>query len=91
MLSSIQVRRMIAATGLTAVVGMGLLGACATKDKPAETPAPATPTQTKPPSPTEKAVMPGSKAGSGPGNSFAPTVTASPPKTALPGNVITGG
>lgn len=78
--------------GAAAVVGMGALTACGSTEKPAETsPSMSSPTATAPPSPTEKAVKPGSGAGSMPSNSFAPTVTARPAPTALPGNVITGG
>lgn len=74
-----------------ALVGMGALTACGTKDKPADTKPPmSSMTESMPPSPTEKAVKPGSN-GSMPTNSFTPTVTARPAPTALPGNVVTGG
>lgn len=74
-----------------ALAGMGTLAACGTKDKPADTKPPmSSMTESMPPSPTEKAVKPGSN-GSMPTNSFTPTVTARPAPTALPGNVVTGG
>lgn len=93
MMSSPTARRMALAASAVAMVGMGTLSACATKEKPAEvTPSP-TPSATAPAIPTEKAqvLTPGPNAGSAPGNSYAPTVKAPPPRTALPGNVITGG
>jgi hypothetical protein len=95
MMSVPLVRRMALTAGASAVIGMGMLTACSTKEKPAETPAPSSPSATAPASPTEKsapgAITPGPHSGSGPQNSFAPTVTARPAPTALPGNVITGG
>ncbi len=84
------VRRTAVAAGAAAVLGMGMLGACATKEK-SETPPPSAPTMTAPPSPSEKSVTGGSNGKSGAQNSFAPTVKAPPAPTALPGNVITGG
>lgn len=83
-------RRTAVAAGTVALLAMGMLGACATKEKPA-TPTPSAPSATAPPSPSEKSVTKGSNGGSGSGNSFAPTVKATPAPTALPGNVITGG
>lgn len=79
-------RRLALAAGAAAIVGMGTLTACssATKEKPAETTAPAS-ASSNAPKPTEK------KVGSGGNNSFSPTVKAPPAPTALPGNVITGG
>lgn len=84
-------RRTAAAVGAAALLGMGTLGACATKERPAEMQPPSQPAATAPPSPTEKAVAPSPQPGSGPGNSFAPSVKAPAAPTALPGNVITGG
>lgn len=82
------------AVGAAAVVGSSMLGACAPKDEAKENPAESMtsrPSATAPASPTEKAVAPSPRPGSGTENSFAPTVTARPAPTALPGNVITGG
>jgi len=73
-------RAVVLAAGVSAVVGMGALTSCATKDKPAETKAPTGASSPASPSPTEKVNV----------GSFAPTVTARPAPTALPGNVITG-
>lgn len=82
------------AAGAVAVFGSAMLGACAPKEemkeKPAESTAPR-PSATAPASPTEKAVAPSPRPGSSAENSFAPSVTARPAPTALPGNVITGG
>ncbi|MCW1958152.1 MAG: hypothetical protein KIH64_006320 [Mycobacterium sp.] len=83
-------RRTAVAAGSVALLSMGMLGACATKEKPA-TPTQSPPSATAPPSPSEKSVTKGSNGGSNPGNSFAPSVKAPPAPTALPGNVITGG
>jgi len=79
-------RQLALAAGAAAIVGMGALTACSseTKEKPAESSAPSSPSA-KAPQPTEK------KVGSGSNNSFSPTVKAPPAPTALPGNVITGG
>ena len=75
-----------------ALIGMGTLAACGTKDKPADTKPPmSSMTESMPPSPTEKAVKPGSNGSMPTDSSFAPSVTARPAPTALPGNVITGG
>ena len=89
-----RVRRLSLAVGAAAVFGSAILGACASKDDTKEKPAEGTtspPSATAPATATEKAVDPSTPAGSGGGNSFAPTVTAPPAPTALPGNVITGG
>ncbi len=95
MMSAPLARRMALATGASALVGMGMLTACGTKEKPAENPAPSSPSATAPASPSEKSVSggvaPGPQSGSGPENSFSPSVTARPAPTALPGNVVTGG
>ena len=95
MMSAPLTRRIALTAGASALVGIGMLTACGTKEKPMETPAPATPTATAPASPSEKSVVgaitPGPQSGSGPKNSFTPTVTARPAPNALPGNVITGG
>ena len=89
MLSTRLTRQIALAAGAAALVGMGTLTACSTKEKPAETtkpsPSSSAPASPNAPVPTEKAVSPG-----GP-NSFSPTVKARPAPTALPGNVITGG
>ncbi len=83
-------------TGTAAIIGA--LAACSsTTEKPTESPSPSmsNPTMTtQKPTPTEKNVTPGgiNPGGMTPGGgSFAPTVTARPAPTALPGNVITGG
>lgn len=72
------------AAGTAAIVGMGALTACSsgTKEKPAETKAPTQSGSQSPASlaPTEKKSV----------GSFAPSVTARPAPTALPGNVISG-
>ena len=59
--STSTVRRTAVAVGAAAVLGMGVLGACGTKekDKPAETSPPASSSATAPATPTEKAVGPG--------------------------------
>ena len=76
MLSSRVTRQIALVAGAAAIVGSGMLTACA-KEKPAETkPSTSAPTV----SPTEKANV----------GSFAPSVTARPAPTALPGNVRTG-
>lgn len=72
-------------TGAAALIGMGALTACSsdTKDKPAETKAPSQSGAPQSPAslaPTEKKSV----------GSYAPTVTANPAPTALPGNVKTG-
>ena len=69
------VRRLALIAGAAAIVGSGALTACS-KEKPAET-KPSTATSV---SPTEKVNV----------GSFAPSVTARPAPTALPGNVNTG-
>ncbi len=80
-------RQFALAAGAVAIVGMGALSACSSdkKEEPAETTAPTQSSAPASPSPTEKSV------GSGGGNSFSPTVKATPAPTALPGNVVTGG
>ncbi len=69
-------RTIALAAGAVAIAGMGSLTACTTKEKPAET----KPGSSAPVAPTEKANV----------GSFAPSVTAHPAPTALPGNVKTG-
>ena len=77
-------RKFALAVGAIGLVFMGVLSACGTAEKPAETvPAPQAPANA--PAPTEK------KVGSPATNSFSPTVKARPAPTALPGNVVTGG
>lgn len=79
-------RQIALAAGAAALVTMGSLTACSSKEKPAETksPSPSSSAPANAPQPTEKNVTRG-------GNSFSPTVKARPAPTALPGNVITGG
>lgn len=79
MWSSSMTRRVAVVAGAAAIVGMGALTACSTKEKPAEHQAPSSAPQA--PAPTEKKSV----------GSFTPTVKAPPAPTALPGNVITGG
>ena len=88
--------RMALATGAAALVGMGMLTACSTKEKPAgNSPASSSPSATARVSPIEKSVpgalTPGPNAGAGGQNSFSPTAKAGQAPTALPGNVNTGG
>lgn len=95
MTSSDLTRRIAMTATATALIGMGLLTACGTTEKPVETPAPPNSSATVSVSPTEKsvqgAITPGPRSGSGPANSYSPTAKARPAPTALPGNVITGG
>ena len=72
-------RAVVLAASAAAVVGMGTLTACSTKDKPADTKAPTGVSQSPSVSPTEKVNV----------GSFAPTITARPAPTALPGNINT--
>lgn len=78
-------RQFALVAGAAALVGMGSLTACSSKEKPAETTSPSPSSSAPAPQPTEKNLSPGG------GNSFSPTVKARPAPTALPGNVITGG
>ena len=72
------IRHVALVAGAAAILGSGALTACAKEEKPAESkPATSAPAV----SPTEKVNV----------GSFAPTVTAKPAPTALPGNVVTGG
>lgn len=73
------VRRVALIAAAAAIVGSGTVSACSSKEKPAGT---NPPSSTGPSSlaPTEKVNV----------GSFAPTVTARPAPTALPGNVKTG-
>ena len=77
-------RRLALVTGASALVGIGMLTGCATKEKPAETPAPSRSSSL---SPTEKsvpgAITPGPQPGAGPQKTAA---NARPAPTALPGN-----
>lgn len=78
MFSTRFVRQVALVAGAAAILGSGALTACAKdKEKPAETK----------PSSSAPAVSPTEKANIG---SFAPSVTARPAPTALPGNVKTG-
>lgn len=85
--------RIVLASGTSALIGIGVLTGCGAKEKPAETPAPSSPSTTAPASPTEKsvpgAITPGPQSGSGPQHSITPTPRPAP--TALPGNAVTGG
>ena len=80
-------RQLVLAAGATALLGMGMLTACGTKEKPAENAPSSNPTATAPVSPTEKsvsgAITPGKRSG--------PPVTDRPAPTASPGNIIPGG
>lgn len=72
-------RKVGLALGAVAIIGTGALTACSsTKEKPAESTS--APSSAPSVSPTEKKSI----------GSFAPSVTAKPAPTALPGNVITG-
>jgi hypothetical protein len=72
------IRQVALVAGAAAILGSGALTACAKEEKPAESkPATSAPAV----SPTEKVNV----------GSFAPSVTAKPAPTALPGNVVTGG
>lgn len=89
-MSAKSTRRLAIAAGTAALVGMGTLTACGTKEEPADNSRASTATV----SPTEKgvpgALTPGPHAGAN--NSFSPTVKVSPvAPTVLPGNVGSGG
>ncbi len=90
MMTDRSMRRMALVASTVALIGMGMLTSCGSKEKPPET-SPSAPGSSAPALvPTEKVITPGPNAGSGP-NSHAPTDRARPAPTALPGNVITGG
>ena len=78
MFSTRAMRQIALAAGAAAILGSGALTACA-KEKPAET-KPSSSSSAPAVSPTEKANV----------GSFAPSVTAKPAPTALPGNIQTG-
>jgi hypothetical protein len=78
MFSTRVVRQIALVAGAAAILGSGALTACAKEEKKEETK----------PSTSAPAVSPTEKANLG---SFAPSVTARPAPTALPGNVVTGG
>lgn len=84
MMSVPQARRMALAASASALIGLGVLTACGTKEKPAETPAPSSPSATAPVTPSEKAVPGALTPGVEHGGSFRPSVTARPAPTALP-------
>lgn len=90
MLSPTQVRRLAAIASATALVGMGALGGCASKDKPAEN-SPSSSTTPASPSPTEKILTPGPHSDSGSRSTLGPGAKVPAPQTALPGNVGSGG
>lgn len=73
------VRQVALIAGAAAIVGSGALSACSSKEKTADTKSPS--------SSSASSVAPSEKVNVG---SFAPTVTARPAPTALPGNVVTG-
>lgn len=77
MFSTRVLRHVALAAGAAAILGSGALTACAKEEKPAESK----------PSTSAPAVSPTEKVNVG---SFAPSVTANPAPTALPGNVKTG-
>lgn len=83
MMSSGVIRKVALIVGAASIVGTGALTACSSdKDKDKDKPAESSPASSAPAvAPTEKANL----------GSFAPSVTARPAPTALPGNVITGG
>lgn len=90
------VRRIALGTGAAGLIGMAMLTACGTKEKPADVSPPSSnQTATATVSPTEKGmpgvITPGVSGGAGGPNSFSPTAKARPAPTALPGNVVTGG
>lgn len=86
-------RRILAAAAATSIIGMGALAACGTKDgtrdKEGPPPAPSTSMTMATVSPTEKSVSGAKGPGQHNGASFAPSITARPAPTALPGNVNT--
>ena len=81
-------RRLVATAGMGAILAMGVLTACASKEAPApETKtitktitAPAAPPAPPPQAPNEKAINPTG------GNLFSPSVKAPGPPTPAPGN-----
>ena len=77
MFSAGVVRQVALIAGVAAILGSGALTACSSKEKPAESK----------PSSSSASVAPSEKVNVG---SFAPSVTARPAPTALPGNVKTG-
>jgi hypothetical protein len=96
MMSAPLMRRLALGAGATALIGMGMLTACGTKEKPVDNSPPSSDqTATATVSPTEKGmpgvITPGANGGPGGPNSYSPTAKARPAPTALPGNVITGG
>lgn len=78
MFSARVARQVALVAGAAAILGSGALAACS-KEKAEET-KPSSSTSAPSLSPTEKANV----------GSFAPSVTARPAPTALPGNVVTG-
>lgn len=78
MFSARVMRKVALVAGAAAIVGSGALTACAKEEKKPEGAKPATSAPSV--SPTEKVNV----------GSFAPSVTANPAPTALPGNVVTG-
>jgi hypothetical protein len=82
MMSSGVLRKVALIAGAASILATGALTACSSSkesDKPAESTQ--APTSAPSVAPTEKQNV----------GSFAPTVTARPAPTALPGNVVTGG
>jgi hypothetical protein len=90
MRSGLTARRLAATAGMGAILGMGVLSACAQEEEAPETTTPPTTTTTTttspaapappPPAPTEKSINPTG------GNLFTPPVKAPPAPTAIPGD-----
>ena len=83
-------RRLVATAGMGAILAMGVLTACGSKEAPApetvtktvtETAAPPAAPAPPPPAPTEKSINPTG------GNLFSPPVKAPGPPTPAPGNL----
>ena len=79
------VRQLALAAGATALLSMGMVTACATKEKPAGNMPSSQSTET--PSPTEKSVS----GALTPGQRTSSTVMGRPAPTVSPGPIITGG
>lgn len=82
-------RRIVVAAATSAVIGMGLLTGCATKEKPAETPVSSSSSTTAPVSESAKSVPGAITPGVQPGPGDKQSITPEP--TALPGDASTGG
>lgn len=87
---SAPLHRRIALTAATsAVIGMGVLTGCGSKEKPAETPVSPSPSTTAPVSESAKTVPGALTPGVQPGPGTNESITPEP--TALPGGAIPGG